>query len=271
MHGRGKVTLVADRYREGRAFLVGDAAHVMPPTGGFGGNTGIHDTHNIAWKLEAVVHGIAEDHLLDSYDAERRPVAERTMAQALARLQAWFKDPSKKLPPAEPIVDDYAVMFGYHYRSGALISDDHDAPGDAFEDPRTPSAWPGSRAPHLVVEHAGKKVSTVDLFAGRWTLAAGIAGSSWCEAGRRVGQAIGLQCYWTGSEGNVRDFENRWAASYGVEQDGALLIRPDGFVAWRSRDRTADPEAALRSVFERLGFRAALMARRNDGQCNRYQ
>src|SRR5262249_29328466 len=71
--------LIADRYREGRAFLVGDAAHLIPPTGGFGGNTGLHDTHNLAWKLDMVLRGVAGGAMLDTYDAERRPVAERTL------------------------------------------------------------------------------------------------------------------------------------------------------------------------------------------------
>src|SRR4029434_6086921 len=95
---------VARRFAEGRICLAGDAAHLMPPNGGFGGNTGIQDAHNLAWKLALVLKGQAGPPLLDSYDQERRPVAERTLAQALARLQAWFKDPSKRQPPAEPII-----------------------------------------------------------------------------------------------------------------------------------------------------------------------
>ena len=94
---------VADRYQEGRVLLVGDSAHVMPPTGGFGGNTGIQDAYNLAWKLEAVVSGAAQPKLLETSDAEKRPIADRTVAQALARLQAWFTDPSRTLPPPEQI------------------------------------------------------------------------------------------------------------------------------------------------------------------------
>ena len=71
---------ITDRFRQGRTFFVGDAAHLMPPTGGFGGNTGIHDAHNLAWKLAAVIQHGASPGLLDSYDAERRPVAEATLA-----------------------------------------------------------------------------------------------------------------------------------------------------------------------------------------------
>jgi 2-polyprenyl-6-methoxyphenol hydroxylase-like FAD-dependent oxidoreductase len=156
---------VADRYREGRVFLIGDSAHVMPPTGGFGGNTGIQDAYNLAWKLEAVVKDVAGSELLDTYDSERRPIADRTVAQALARLQAWFKDPSRKLPPPEPIRDDNAVIFGYRYPAGAFV-DNHTGEGDdLFEDPRTPSGRAGSRAPHVLVTRRGARVSTIDLFA----------------------------------------------------------------------------------------------------------
>jgi putative polyketide hydroxylase len=129
----------ANQFSVGRGFLVGDTAHVIPPTGGFGGNTGIHDSHNLAWKLDAVLRGVAGPPLLDTYDCERRPIAEGTLAQALARLQAWFTDPTKKLPPAEPIVDDLCVVFGQRYNDGALITEDSSTSAPAFENPRTPS------------------------------------------------------------------------------------------------------------------------------------
>lgn len=102
----------------------------MPPTGGFGGNTGIHDAHNLAWKLDAVLRGAAGPRLLDSYDLERKPLAERTLAQALARLGAWFKDPDTKLPPSETIVADEAVIFGHRYGAGALVAEPDTSPQD---------------------------------------------------------------------------------------------------------------------------------------------
>ena len=128
---------VAERFREGRVFLVGDAAHVMPPTGAFGGNTGIHDAHNLVWKLAAVLKNAAGPMLLETYDCERRPVAEHSLKQALARLQAWFKDPSKRLPTRAPLIDDYDVVFGQRYDAGALIAIDGTPPsaGNLAVDP----------------------------------------------------------------------------------------------------------------------------------------
>ena len=263
--------LVAERFVEGRAFLVGDAAHVMPPTGGFGGNTGIQDAHNLAWKLEAVLRGQAGPHLLDSYDQERRPVAERTLAQALARLQAWFKDPSKRLPPAEPIIDDYAVTFGYAYPAGAFVTEAPALPnrratsvissGEAFENPREPSGRPGSRAPHVMVELDGTRRSTIDLFSDHWTLVAGPRGASWLEAAANVDQAgpFDLRAYRIGE--HLRDVEGRWARAFGVSDDAAVLIRPDGFIAWRGRGQRGETQRALTETLDYLSFKRVLTLR----------
>jgi len=245
---------VADRFSDGRVFLVGDSAHVMPPTGGFGGNTGIQDTHNLAWKLDAVTRGAAGRGLLDTYDAERRPVADRTVAQALARLQAWFKDPSRKLPPPEPIVDDNAVIFGYRYTNGAFVAEGDEAAVDFFENPRAPSGRPGSRAPHFVVRSTGEEVSTVDLFAGRWVLCGGPEGHLWPRCLRDSPSAAALRVAYHGIEptGDLQDVNRRWAAAYGVDADGAVLIRPDGVVAWRRRHAGGNAQDALDAAFNRV-------------------
>jgi 2-polyprenyl-6-methoxyphenol hydroxylase-like FAD-dependent oxidoreductase len=248
---------VADRYSDGRVFLVGDSAHVMPPTGGFGGNTGIQDAHNLAWKIEAVVREAAGRGLLDTYDAERRPVADRTVAQALARLQAWFKDPSRKLSPPEPIVDDNAVIFGYCYATGAFVTEGGEASGDFFEDPRSPSGRPGSRAPHVVVKRAGKELSTVDVCAGQWTLCAGPEGRAWPDLLRRSPWVSELQVasYGIAPSGDLQDVNNRFAVAYGVDADGAVLIRPDGFVAWRRRHADGGAQTALNAACNRVLMR----------------
>jgi 2-polyprenyl-6-methoxyphenol hydroxylase-like FAD-dependent oxidoreductase len=250
---------VADRYKEGRVLLVGDSAHVMPPTGGFGGNTGIQDAYNLAWKLDAVINGTAGPELLETYDAERRPIADRTVAQSLARLQAWFKDPSRRLPPPEPIRDDNAVIFGYRYPAGAFIDDGCDGPDDLLEDPRNPSGRPGSRAPHLAVTHGGSPVSTVDLFADRWILVSGPDGHGWSDCVRRSSAARALGLVWHGMQpaGDLDDVAKRFSTAYGVGTDGAVLVRPDGFIAWRQAT-AADGAALLDAALERLWIRTAV-------------
>jgi hypothetical protein len=250
---------VADRYQERRVLLVGDSAHVMPPTGGFGGNTGIQDAYNLAWKLDAVVTGAARPELLETYDAERRPIAERTVAQSLARLQAWFKDPSRRLPPPEPITDDSAVIFGYRYPAGAFVEDGRSNKDDLFEDPRHPSGRPGSRAPHLVVADRGVQTSTIDVFADRWVLLSGPEGHGWsdCVSRSSLAGALGVVRYGIRPVGDLEDHANRFASAYGVGTGGAVLIRPDGFIAWR-KVAAPDGPRALDDALERLWIRAAV-------------
>jgi putative polyketide hydroxylase len=251
---------VADRYSEGRVFLVGDSAHLMPPTGGFGGNTGIQDVYNLAWKLEAVIKEAAGPDLLETYDSERRPIADRTVGQALARLQAWFKDPSRKLPPPEPLVDDIAVIFGYRYPIGAFVADGQDGSPDLFEDPRAPSGRPGSRAPHLVVTHRGATVSTIDQFGDRWVLVSGPKGRIWSELLRQSPAARGLGILWHGihPDGDLGDAANRWSTAYGVDDDGAVLIRPDGFIAWRRSTADGEAASAFDAALEHLQIRTGV-------------
>jgi 2-polyprenyl-6-methoxyphenol hydroxylase-like FAD-dependent oxidoreductase len=250
---------VADRFVDGRVFLVGDSAHVMPPTGGFGGNTGIQDAWNLAWKLDLVLQGAAAPQLLDSYDTERRPVADHTMAQALARLQAWFRDPSGTLPPPVPIVKDDTVMVGYRYASGAFVAA-RGAGEDVFEDPRAPSGQPGSRAAQLLVEQDGRRISTIDLFAGRWVVLGGPDGDSWSDVVRRLSAAAALDvgAYSLGPAGGLRDVDGRWPSVFGLGADGAVLVRPDGFIAWRAQHSTRDSHAALDQLFERLNVRGTV-------------
>lgn len=239
-----------ERFAHGRALFVGDAAHAMPPTGGFGGNTGIHDAHNLAWKLALVLGGKAGPGLLASYDTERRFIAERTLGQALARLAAWFKDPSKRLPDPEPIVDDLAVIFGQRYPAGALIAEPG-ASRDAFEDPRRPSGCPGTRAPHLVLERDGRRTPIHDQFGAAFTLLAGAAGHAWCQAAA-VAERGRLALHPIRIGGDAIDVAGRFEAAYGVGPGGAALVRPDGVIAWRSRDAVAAPEAALRDVLAQI-------------------
>ncbi len=110
----------AERFQKGRVFLVGDAAHVMPPSGGFGGNTGVQDAHNIAWKLALVLKGLAGPDLLATYDLERRPAAAFTVEQAYSRY-VTRSAPYLKSDNMQPIENDLNIEFGYVYDSRAII------------------------------------------------------------------------------------------------------------------------------------------------------
>jgi putative polyketide hydroxylase len=243
---------VARRFRHDRCFLIGDTAHLMPPTGAFGGNSGIHDAHNLAWKLAYTLRGDARADLLDTYEQERLPVIEATLDQALARLRRWFRDLGGKLPPTAEMVPDYDVVFGQRYRAGALIGE---ASGTAavaapFADHAHLAAQPGTRAPHVMVEHDGDTRSTLDYFARELVLLCGRE-SHWPEVARRAtANPHALKCVPLAA----RDGDNAWPQRFGVADDGAVLVRPDGFVAWRSHDWPAEPDTALRNTLQRLAI-----------------
>ena len=199
---------IAERFSEGRVFLVGDAAHVMPPYGGFGGNTGIHDAHNIAWKLALVLKGIAGPGLLSTYDAERRPASAFTGEQAYSR---YVTRAASYLGTAgmQPLEDDLNIELGYCY-----------GPSPLHESPRESKGRPGTRAPHVWLERGGEKISTLDLFGRGFVLLAGPEGSAWREV---AGAGVDV----------VQNGENTFPAAYGITPSGAVLVRPDGFVGWR--------------------------------------
>lgn len=238
-HSRWRATAdVARSFRDRRIFLVGDAAHLMPPNGGFGGNTGIHDAHNIAWKLALVNGGHAHESLLDTYSSERRPIAQFTVEQAFSRYVArtapWLK--SSQVP--EPIVDDLQIELGYLY----------DSPKVTHLDPRTTLGVPGSRAPHLWVTRSGERVSTIDLIRN-YTVLAGPEGGSWIQAAAGLASSFaGLPLDAYCMDRDFMDPQARFTATYGLSSRGASLMRPDGFVAWRSPDGAADCAGALRGA-----------------------
>jgi len=150
------------------------------------------------------------------------------------------------------------VIFGYRYSSGAFVVDDA-AAGEPLENPRAPSGRPGSRAPQLIVERRGQRVSTIDLFDGHWVLASGPTGGRWSEFARGLpaAAASGLERHRIGATGDLHDVEGRWSAAYGVPSDGAVLIRPDGFIAWRGRAPVPDALATLGQTLERWAGRSS--------------
>jgi 2-polyprenyl-6-methoxyphenol hydroxylase-like FAD-dependent oxidoreductase len=267
----------AERFQRGRIFLAGDAAHVMPPSGGFGGNTGVQDAHNIAWKLAMVLKGQAGPDLLATYDVERRPAAAFTVEQAYSRY-VMRSAPYLKSENMRAIENDLNIEFGYVYDSRAIVRDGNGTPSSpsspasgsapANENPRESKGRPGTRAPHLWLQRDGGEISTLDLFGGNFTLLAGPEAEAWCRgalgASQRLGLAIDIHRVHPGvaaSSGatGIVDPAGAFPAAYGILPSGAVLIRPDGFVAWRATTSQAasreEISTALASVLcrETLG------------------
>ncbi|MFC8795853.1 FAD-dependent oxidoreductase [Streptomyces cinereoruber] len=250
---------IAERYAEGRVFLAGDSAHEMPPTGAFGSNTGIQDAHNLAWKLSAVLDGWAGPGLLASYDAERRPVAEATSARASSRSvehshPGYAPDPG--ISPAGRKGGILNVVLGYRYSRGAVLGADEEAP--VVPDGLRLGGEPGTRSPHLWLERAGERISSLDLYERSPVLLSTAGGTgAWHTAAARAAArlSVPLDSYRIGAGPDadlVPEAGADWAELHGVTEGGAVLVRPDGFVAWRSEGPVEDPETELRTVLATL-------------------
>jgi 2-polyprenyl-6-methoxyphenol hydroxylase-like FAD-dependent oxidoreductase len=207
----------AERLQAGRVFLAGDAAHVVPPNGGFGGNAGVQDAHNLGWKLAAVVNGEAGPELLDTYEAERLPLCELTVRQAYTRY-ATRVVPERGTDDAEPAVPDIELEIGLVMRSPAILSE-HGDDGVLHLPPAALDGRPGTRAPHVWL---GADRSTLDLFGSQFVVLrpAGDGVDDWAPPG---------------ATSHVVDAEP-FAGAYGLAPGGATLVRPDGVVAWRARE-----------------------------------
>ncbi|MBP2706395.1 FAD-dependent monooxygenase [Microbispora sp. RL4-1S] len=246
------ITRVADTFRSGRVLLAGDAAHLMPPTGGQGGNTAVLDGYHLAWKLAAVLSGTAGPGLLDSHDAERRPFADALAEQQYANLVERQAPHLRDGTEAE-IIDPMAGLFGYVCPAGAFVPEQTgDRPGPLFEDPAAPSGLPGSRAPHVRLSRAGTPMSPRDLFGPGFALLT--TSAAWAGTVERAGRAlgVGLDLHVIGD--GLIDVDGRFLSAYGVTETGATLVRPDGVIAWRSRGPAAPAalEDALRHVLDRV-------------------
>ena len=251
---------VARRFRDERVFLAGDAAHVMPPAGAFGASTGIQDAHNLAWKLAAVLTGQAGDGLLNSYGAERWQVARFTLAQALWQLRERTGREVPGLSPDGP-ADYDAVVFGQRYRSSAVVAGETGA-----VIPAELRGQPGTRIRHAPVRAKGVRLSTVDLPAGRFVLIVGSGCAHWRPACDRAAASLGVPVdgYQLGAD--LDDLGGLLESRGVVPRQGALLIRPDGIVAWRSDDAgTAWPDA-LAAVLARILGRDRAAPPGNQGQ-----
>ena len=236
--------MVADAYQVGRVFLAGDACHAHPPAGGFGVNAGIQDAHNLAWKLADVLAGRADASLLDTYEAERRPVGAATADQAwmLFRTRGQLADEDKAA-----YRDFVIVTMGYRYHSQAVVGSAPD--GEILPRELTFPGQPGSRAAHGWVTHDGAKISTIDVLTDGWSLVTAPGNQAWLDAAAKSG--VPIRTFTAGPGGDLAD-DGSWLASCGVGTDGALLVRPDGIIAWRSAGAVTDPAAALSTVLRSI-------------------
>jgi 2,4-dichlorophenol 6-monooxygenase len=281
--------VLAERFREGRIFLAGDAAHRHPPTTGLGLNSAIQDAHNLCWKLAAVLKGHAGEKLLDSYEAERRAVTGRNVDWALLSFQNHFVIDAAigLIPGAPPELNQMAFQLlfsdtfigrarrqrfeealalhriefqaihmeiGFAYDSGAIVPDGSDAPEfkPFGEDFRT-VARPGHRVPHTWLDNDGEVISSLDLIGGEnFVLLAGREGDTWITAATDAAKHLGvpLRTYKIGDK--IVDIEGAWEELCEITHSGALLVRPDGHVGWRAKSASQFAENNLVEVLSTL-------------------
>jgi putative polyketide hydroxylase len=251
---------IADQFRCGRVFLVGDSAHTMPPLKGGGANTGIASAQNLAWKLAAVMHGRAGAELLDTYHTERHPVGRFAARQSLTGPGAAFLPMGHDAPtlPADEDLSLFYMIAGYKYRSAAVITGEPAAADpDAVQlvDGEELHGEPGTRVPHAWVQRDGERISTLDLLGTGFTLITGTAATPWVAAAESVSRSLDVPIDVCIVGADVSDIEGRWAKLTGLSPEAALLVRPDDFVGWRT-DRTdslaGSPEGELGAVMRRI-------------------
>lgn len=256
---------VALRYAADRVFLAGDSAHEMSPTGAFGSNTGIQDAHNLAWKLAAVLNGSAGPGLLQSYEAERLPVAKATSERASARSvehsHPGYEPDPESVPAPAPRGGGrqggvLSVAMGYRYNQGAVVGADPDLP--VVPERMRLCGDPGTRAPHMWLRVPGEPQpkSTVDLYERSFVVLSSEA-TPWRGAALSVAKRLELRldayAIGTGPEADLIPEDGAdWAEVHGTTPAGAVLVRPDGFVAWRSAEAVQDPESVLYKVLATL-------------------
>jgi 2,4-dichlorophenol 6-monooxygenase len=277
--------LLAERYRAGRVFLAGDAAHRHSPFGGLGLNTAVQDAHNLVWKLAAVLSGAADQALLDSYEAERRPVGSQNVRYATvaffntlaaisgfgllasapaqhnrAVLEALFRDDAEGAHRRARLAEYFGTMrlegqaadieLGFEYAaSPAVLPDGSTAPPrDPTGHRYTPDARPGHRLPHAWLERYGETISTHQLMRpGQHLLLAADSGHDWCAAAESLGAERGLQidARRIGPYADLRDRDGVWASLRGHGEEGMVLVRPDGHVAARFASAGGDASGLL--------------------------
>ena len=290
--------VLADRFREGRVLIAGDAAHRHPPTGGLGLTSAIADVQNACWKLAHVVRGTAGEDLLDTYEAERRPVYARNVQRSLdnavgyigiaeatgfidtattpavrwERIERFFGDDPADRDFHRAAIEQMAdqsqefheqdVEYGYRHRSAAVVADGSPEPAEQDFRIFTPSTRPGHPLPHAWVEDDRvQRCSTLDLVGvDRFVVIAGEDGQAWCDAAGKLAAELGIaiDAHTIGhARGDLRDPRLRWERVREFGAGGAVLVRPDRAIAYRSLAAVDDPEAELRRALHAVLARTA--------------
>jgi putative polyketide hydroxylase len=282
--------LVADSFQKGNVFLVGDAAHAFPPSGGFGLNSGVGDAHNLAWKLVQVVNGNAAPSLLDSYTIERRPIAcmntmqsfrnsatakflgmgqeavvdDRTLksleegaTKTVRSMAHTFEPPLRMTWEMIEHADAVGQSLGYAYDTSPIIVQDGVERPDIWIGKYIPNACPGARAPHLWATLSdGTQASLIHLFDGKVTLLTLADGVKWRDALAASGFNDVVSVV-AGQDWQL-DLEDL-KSKYGLGDKGAVLVRPDGHVAFRA-ENDANANELVKALSATLGRNLELAA-----------
>jgi 2,4-dichlorophenol 6-monooxygenase len=281
--------VLADRFRSGRVFVLGDAAHRHPPTGGLGLVSAIHDAHNLCWKLALVLRGVAGEDLLDTYEPERRPVDERNIRRSLENAMAYlvmgeamgvderaatgeerwdriarlWSEAAEDQRHRRAVRDlmaaqsqefhEHDVEYGYRHRSPAVVDDGSPEPPSRDFRIFVPSTRPGCPLPHAWLEDDDfARLSTLDLVGvDRFVVIAGERGQPWKDAALKVAAELGVDvdAWCVGhASGELRDPRLRFERVREFGPEGAVLVRPDRCIAFRSLGAGAGPHATLRGV-----------------------
>ncbi|MGW3244445.1 FAD-dependent monooxygenase [Streptomyces sp. NPDC001070] len=283
---------LADDFRAGRVFMLGDAAHKVPPAGGLGLNAAVQDAYNLCWKLAAVLEGRAGDALLDTYTAERRPVNQSNLDTAMRAVASHFgATEAMGLSPDKSPEENWAALrlfwedvpgtverrhtftqwlgnmtlefrqhntdFGYTYDSPAIVSDGTPAPAP-LDDIRLyqPSTRPGHPLPHAWIERAGERTALREfVHGGHFALIAGEDGHDWVEAATKIAaeRNLPLRAARVGlGEVDFVDTRLAWVKQREISATGMVLVRPDGHIAFRSVASVDDPLTVLSAAFDQI-------------------